>query len=75
MLPKILSKAGMTALALAGFLLVGSVTPANAYDNCERRIERAERNLARAIHRHGPNSVQAARRRDQLERVRARCHR
>jgi len=75
MLPKVFSKAGMTAMALAGFLLIGSVTPASAYANCEQRIRRAERNLDRAIQRHGLHSIQAERRRDQLERVRARCHR
>lgn len=75
MVPKVLSKAGMTAMALAGFLLVGSVAPASAYANCEQRIRKAERNLDRAIQRHGLHSIQAERRRDQLERVRARCHR
>ena len=75
MVPKIFSKAGMAAMALAGFLLVGSVAPASAYANCEQRIRKAERNLDRAIQRHGLHSIQAERRRDQLERVRARCHR
>lgn len=75
MLPKAFSKAGVTAMALAGFLLVGSVAPASAYTNCEQRIHKAERNLDRAIARHGVHSEQAERRRDQLERVRARCHR
>ena len=75
MLPKVFSKAGMTAMLLAGFLLMGSVTPASAYANCEQRIRRAERNLDRAVQRHGLHSIQAERRRDQLERVRARCHR
>jgi len=75
MLSKIFSKAGMTAVALSGFLLIGSVAPASAYANCEQRIRRAERNLDRAIQHHGLHSVQAERRRDQLERVRARCHR
>lgn len=75
MLHKILGKARVTAVALAGFLLIGSVTPASAYANCEQRIRKAERNLDRAVARHGLHSVQAERRRDQLERVRARCHR
>jgi hypothetical protein len=73
MLSKIFSKAGM--IAVAGFLLVGSAVPVSAYANCEQRIRRAERNLDRAIARHGLHSIQAERRRDQLERARARCHR
>ncbi len=73
MLQKIFSKAGM--LALTGVLLLGSAMPIHAYANCEQRIHRAERNLERAIRRHGLHSVQAERRRDELERVRARCRR
>jgi len=73
MLPKVFSKAGM--IAVVGFLLIGSAAPVSAYANCEQRIRKAERNLDRAIQRHGLHSIQAERRRDQLERVRARCHR
>jgi len=75
MLSKTFSKAGMTAMAMGAFLLAGSVAPASAYSNCEQRIRKAERNLERAIRRHGLHSIQAEQRRDQLERVRARCHR
>ena len=75
MLPKILSKIGITAMALAGFLLIGSVTPASAYANCEQRIRKAELKLEKAIRRHGVHSIQAERQREQLERARERCHR
>lgn len=70
---KILKRA--VSPAFAGLLLIGSVMPIHAYATCEQRIHRAERNLERAIERHGLHSIQAERRRDQLERVRARCHR
>lgn len=73
MLTKIFSKAQV--VAVAGFLLIGSVAPVSAYANCEQRIRKAERNLDRAIARYGLHSIQAERRRDQLERVRARCQR
>jgi len=72
MLQKVLSKA--VVLALSGFLLLGSAQPMQAYD-CEARIRKAERNLERAIRRHGIHSIEAERRRDQLERARARCRR
>ena len=69
------SKPQVLTVLLSGFLLIGSVAPAQAYDRCSARIHKAERNLQRAIQRHGLHSVQAERRRDELERVRARCHR
>jgi hypothetical protein len=72
-LQRTFSKAAL--LALTGFLLLGSAKPVQAYDRCEARIHKAERNLERAIQRHGVHSIQAERRRDQLERARARCHR
>lgn len=74
MLQKISGKA-IVLVMLAGFLLLDSAKPMQAYDNCGRRIQKAERNLERAIQRHGLHSTQAERRRDQLDRVRARCHR
>lgn len=60
---------------VGGFLMIGSVQPAQAYDHCGNRIHKAEMKLDRAIRRHGPNSRQAARQRENLERVRANCHR
>lgn len=74
MFPKTLAKAIVLTM-LTGSLLIGSATPMQAYDNCARRIYKAERNLERAIQRHGLHSIEAERRRDQLERARARCHR
>jgi hypothetical protein len=62
-------------LVLGGFLLVGSTQPVQAYDHCSKRIHKAELKLERAIRRHGPNSRQAARQRENVERVRATCHR
>ena len=65
----------LLAVLLSGFLLMGSVATVQAYDKCSNRIHKAERNLDRAIRRYGLHSVQAERRREQLERVRERCHR
>jgi len=73
-----LRKIGM-AVALSASLMAGisvsaqAQTPADRRYRCERRIQRAELNLQRAIARHGENSRQAARRRRELEEVRARC--
>jgi hypothetical protein len=74
MLRKTLGKPAMLAV-FTGLLLLGSIKPLRAYDRCEQRIHKAERNLERAIRRYGLHSSQAERRRDQLERVRARCRR
>lgn len=60
---------------LGGFLMIGSVQPVQAYDRCGKRIHKAEMKLERAIQRHGPNSRQAARQRENVERARANCHR
>lgn len=62
-------------MALAGFLFIGSANPVHAYATCDQKIHKAQRNLERAIQRYGLHSAQAERRRDQLERVRARCSR
>jgi hypothetical protein len=71
-------KTGMAVLLGASLMMAGSVatqaqTPADRHYRCERRIRRAEANLDRAIARHGANSRQAARRRRELEEVRAHC--
>lgn len=73
MLQKISGKA-VVLVMLTAFLLLGSAPPMQASD-CETRIRKAERNLERAIRHHGLHSIEAERRRDQLERARARCHR
>jgi hypothetical protein len=60
-------------LSIAG--LVASSVPARAdRDNgCEKRIHQAEQNLHNAIQRHGENSKQAHKRREQLEEAQRRC--
>jgi hypothetical protein len=71
-------KAGLLAAALCGFLIVGGAAPAQARprdERCELRIHRAEEKLEQAIHRHGPNSRQAQKRRHQLDEAREHCHR
>jgi hypothetical protein len=70
-------KTGMAVL-LGASLLLGGAAPVQAQNpnrhyRCEQRIRQAEANLQRAIERHGANSRQAARRRRELEEVRARC--
>ena len=71
-----LRKTGM-AVVLGASLMAGISVATQAQiparHRCERRIQRAELNLQRAIARHGENSRQAARRRRELEEVRARC--
>ena len=74
-MPKLFSRASVFTLLLSGFLMIGSTTPMQAYDRCSARIHKAERNLERAIQRHGVHSVQAERQRDKLERIRQHCHR
>ena len=57
--------------------LVGSTLPVRADDDrrerCERRIHQAEDKLRDAIQRHGEDSRQAHKRREQLEQVRRDC--
>lgn len=73
MLRQVFNKAAMLAIGVG--LLIAGGTPGYAYMDCEKSIHKAEKNLERAIQRHGLHSVQAEKRRDQLERVRARCSR
>jgi len=59
--------------------LVGSSFPARAADRddrhekCERRIHQAEDKLRDAVNRHGENSKQAHKRREQLEEAKRSC--
>jgi len=56
--------------------LVASSLPARAderNERCERRIHQAEEKLRDAIQRHGEDSRQAHKRREQLEEVRRQC--
>lgn len=62
-------------LTIAGF--AGSSIPVRADDDrheqCEKRIHQAEDKLRDAIHRHGEDSKQARKRREQLEQVKRNC--
>lgn len=60
-------------------LLGAAAIPARAdrddrHEHCERAIHKAERNLDKAVRRHGEHSRQAEQRRHQLEETRERCH-
>ena len=64
-----------SAALLAG-LLFSPILPqlhAETYDRCQRRIVHEERELHRAIERHGRNSSQANHERRELRRARERC--
>jgi hypothetical protein len=69
-------KTGISIL-LGASLILGASTWTQAQPDrrhrCERRIQKAEAALNRAITRHGINSRQAERRREELARVRAQC--
>ncbi len=70
-------KYAVLAAVLATFFLLGSAVPTQAMnrdEKCERRIQRAETNLHRAIRKHGDRSRQAEHRRRELQEVRERCH-
>ncbi len=64
-------------LILVVAFLGGSALPAKALDRdderCHRQVEKAERNLNKAVRRHGEHSPQAERRRHELEEARERC--
>lgn len=68
-------KAGITAVLLSAFLMLGGTVPAQARTNCEKRIQKAENNLRKAVARHGEHSRQAEARRHQLEEAREQCGR
>jgi hypothetical protein len=73
---KVFRRTGLAVL-LGATLAIGVSLPMRAQPDhrhrCERRIQKAEANLNRAIVRYGVNSRQAERRREQLARVRAEC--
>lgn len=71
-----LGRATFLAAALGGFLLLGSVAPAQARDRddkCAQRIHKAEEKLEKEIRRHGEHSRQAGKRRRELENARRGC--
>ena len=69
---KALLTAGLgTAMALGGVLIAS--TPAEARDKCSKRIQKEQRDLNRAIQRHGYFSRQANEQRRQLRWAQQSC--
>ena len=66
-------KITLAGAALAGFLLFVGAPSLRADDNCQRRISKADHKLHEAIERHGRNSRQAERAREDLRASRERC--
>lgn len=58
---------------LGGMVLLGGASAAQARDNCENRIRKEQRDLDRAIRKHGFYSRQANEERQELRRAQARC--
>lgn len=69
---KMLHKASIVLVLMAGFAMAGSPSTAQA-ENCGKTIRRAQDNLRKEILRHGQFSPQARYRRHQLEVARQRC--
>ncbi len=70
------ARKSLTVALLTIVGLLGTSVPLRAdeaHERCERRIHQAEHNLHQAIRRHGENSPQAHKRREQLEEVRREC--
>ena len=63
----------LATATLGGFLLIGGVRALHARDRCERRIRNDEISLNKAVRRHGENSRQAERWRNQLRIDRDAC--
>jgi len=71
---KLLKQLLLPAVALAGCLLFTGAPQVRADgDDCQRRVARADHRLHEAIERHGNNSRQAERRRQELHEARERC--
>lgn len=67
----------LLALVLAVTFMAGTAVKLKAQDRddyCHRQIEKAERNLRKAVERHGEHSPQAEKRRHELEETREHCH-
>lgn len=66
----------LLALVLAVTFMAGTAVQLRAVDDdyCRHQIEKAERNLKKAIDRHGEHSPQADKRRHELEETREHCH-
>jgi hypothetical protein len=74
---KLFGKATLFTVALGGFLLFAGApsAKANAWEDCDRRVERAEWKLHEAIERHGYYSRQAQHWRHELREEQQRCWR
>ena len=70
----VFGRTAVIAAVLSG-LLFGGAAPvyAHRYAWCENRIHEAERDLRRAIRRHGEDSPEAEARRHRLHELRERC--
>lgn len=71
------SKARVLGMALGAFFALGGATAARAdnWRDCERKIEHEQRDLDKAIARHGYYSRQADHERHELDRLYDRCGR
>ena len=70
------TRAKLLAIALGGCLLLGGAGLAKAADwdrGCDRKIAHEQRELDRAIERHGYRSRQAEHERRELDKLYARC--
>ena len=64
----------LAALGVGLLMSVGTLTRAADYDkDCRKRIHNAEKNLRKAVDKHGEHSRQAEKRRHELEEVRRNC--
>jgi len=61
----------LALLTIAG--LGASSLPARADEKCEKRIHQAEDKLRDAVQRHGEDSKQARKRREELEEAKRQC--
>jgi hypothetical protein len=69
---KALLTAGLgTAMALGGILIAS--TPAEARDDCSKRIQKEQRELNRAVQRYGYSSRQANEERREIRRLQSTC--
>jgi hypothetical protein len=71
-------KAGMISTLLIGLFIVSAAIPAQARwfsRDCESRTRKAEMRLRKAEEKHGRHSVQAQKKRHELQEIRERCGR
>jgi hypothetical protein len=66
------SKLTLAAAGLTGFVMLCGAPQLRA-DDCQKRTEKAEHHLRKAVERHGDNSEQAEHARDQLRQAREYC--